>query len=181
MAATEEARERRVTRREPITVTVELNNGKEAVFEAKPLPWRKRLDLGDMLAKMYTAGFTAELQPLRDPESGAFLGVTGGLFEAAMDYPALFEICYTEWEITDDGEIVVKNPPAKDVQRNFNSLDFDQIVEVLSANLVVNGLDRIIHLLDPDRKTPPLTGASASANEETTNAGEKTDSATDSG
>jgi hypothetical protein len=180
MAADEQARERRVTRREPITVIVDSDDG-EVVFEAKPLPWRKRLDLGEALSRMYTAGFTAELQPMYDPESHALIGVAGGLFEAAIDYNALFILCYTEWQANDAGDLIVKNDPPKKLASAFNSLDYDQIVEVLSANLAVNGLDRIAHLLDPQRKAPPLTGASESASEETTDAGAKTDSATDSG
>jgi hypothetical protein len=155
--------ERRVTRREPVTTVVVLDNGKEATFAAVPLPWRKRIEYGEALNRMYSASFNQMLQGIRN-DADELVGIEGTLFEASMDYPALFALGYPDRKVEE-----------------LDALDFDQMIEVLHAVLTVNGLGRLTHMLDPDRKKVLTTGESEPATAATIDAGEKTDSATDSG
>ena len=166
---------RRVTRREPITTTVVLGGGKEVEFIAHPLPWRKRNDFGEALNSMYSAALNEELKIDTNAE-GVAVGLVGGFFDAHMDYPGLFTLGYSTY----DDELNAIEPAAA-LTKTFDQLDFDPMIEVLGAVLEVNGLERIAHLLDPERKVLRLTGASESANEETTSAGEKMESPSDSG
>jgi hypothetical protein len=176
----EAARERMATRREPITVTVDIGASKPVEFVAKPLPWTKRNDVGDAVNLMYGAALTHELQATRD-EEGNLTALQGGLFEKGMDYRGLFVLGYSEYDVDDDGEVSVKAEPPKSLMGAFNRLEFDQMIEVLTAVLDVNGLDRIKHLLDPERKKALLIGESGPPISETTDAGEKQESVTASG
>src|SRR5687768_2431977 len=115
---------RRVTRREPMTMVVELTDGKEVLFEAHPLPWKQRNDLGDALVMMYSGQLTRLLAQSRDPEGNIVSG-EANLWEATIDYPALLLLAY----------------PKQD-QKHLDALDFDGLVAVLEMALEVNGLER---------------------------------------
>lgn len=167
-------RERKTTRREPISITAELANGDEHKFDAKPLPWRVRNDLGEAINAMYANALNLEIRALTD-DDGNVTGLQGSMFEKVMDYPGLFIFAFSEWEIDDAGEAKAKKPPSKADTAAFNQIDFDQMIEVLVAALDVNGLDRLVHLLDPERKKAPLTGASEPQTETPTDDGMKTE------
>ena len=132
--------ERRVTRHEPITTVVEID-GKDVTFVAKPLPWRKRNDLGEALLRMFGDALDKVVQAGMDKQ--------GMLIDAVFDYGTVWVLAYPDGKKAD-----------------FEALDFDEMVEVLTAGLLVNGLDRLAYVLDPDRKKDLMTGGDTSAPDE---------------
>lgn len=171
--------ERRATRHEPITVSVTTIKDKLATFVAKPLPWRKRNDFGDALIMQYTVGINGMARDLRD-EEGNITGLESHLFESVIDYESLFMFGYSDWDVDDNGELVATEPP-KEQMGAFRLLDFDGQLEVLEAALAVNSLERLSHLLDPDRKSGPAIGESEAPIAAETDDGSKTELPTDSG
>lgn len=147
---------RSVTRREPIVITVDTGGKEPLTFEAHPLPWRKRNDLGELLLQSYSNTLNQLVAGAQSGDGIASMSV--GLFEQGLDYLGLFAIAY---------------PNVK--ESALDALDFDQMVEVLSAALEVNGFDRLVHMLDPDRKKGPTTGENETPTEATTDAGPKTE------
>jgi len=170
------AEDRRATRREPITVTVETTKGKTVQFVAKPIPWRKRNDLGDALISMYAVGLNGMATEMRDAD-GNLVGLESHLFESGLDYETLFSLGYAEYDVNDAGEIVAQEIPSA-LMGSFRMLDFDAQVEVCEAALTANSLERLSHLLDPDRKKDLMIGESV---EPLIEDGSKTELLTDSG
>lgn len=132
--------DRRVTRREPITVKVDVE-GQETTFLAHPLPWKQRNDFGNLVLSEYSDAITRLLD--KEEEDGVVKRLTPKLFESVMDYPKLFAVGFAGVQESD-----------------FEKLDFDQMLVVLGAALEVNGLERYSHMLDPDRVKDPATGVS---------------------
>ena len=172
------AETRRATRRDPIEVTVELPDGTEVTFVARPMPWRIRTEFGDFIIHQFSGALNKALTILRDPDS-EMIGLEGDLVEKNTDYPAVFVYAYSTYKVDDDGEVQSTPPSPKDVSIFSNLLEFEQMIVVLDAAWEVNALDRLGHLLDPRKKDPTIGGSEDQP--ETTDDGEKMESPTDSG
>lgn len=150
--------QRRVSR--PSTINIEVITGDSAArsFEAKPLPWRARNDLGDEVVQQY---LNALNEGMRQIGEGTDAKLIGKLMEAMIDYDKLFTISYPQGSV-----------------EYFHELTFTQMMEVLNAALEVNLLGRQRYMIDPNltaptqEKTTPSNGASTD--------GQKTTSSDDS-
>lgn len=163
----------RATRREPVTT-----KAGGVSFKAVPLPWQKRNDLGDAVVAQYSLAFNNVLRSMRD-ENDQVIGIEGALFETGLDYPTLFLLAYSTYEYDEKTDDLKPSDPPVELRRAFKMLDFEDMLEVLVGALKANGLDRLEHMLDPDRKKGPATGESASPAE--TSDGQKTELPSDSG
>jgi len=158
----------RVTRHEPITTTVGGHT-----FEAVPLPWRKRNDVGEMLIRSYNDALGKLIAGVTDAE-GNVIAIEGALFESLLDYDGLYALMYSPRDDTGTLTGLDKKQTAA-----FEALDFDSMIDVLAAGLTVNGLERMEHMLDPDRKKVPAIGESGEVIDPTSD-GPKMESSTDS-
>lgn len=149
--------DRRITRQDPITVVVDIGDGKELSLTAVPLPWRKRNDLADLILNSSNQAFN-NLVAIASGDADVPTTMNTSFYDSQMDYAGILVFCY---------------PDVK--QDDLDQLSFDQIIEVIDAALHLNGLDRLGYLVDPDRKKDQVTGESASPTEEPTDAGPKTD------
>lgn len=123
-----------VSRREPIVVSVEG----VADFAAHPLPWRKRNDLGNLISEEYIRSLNDILGDAEPTAEGAPRQVGKiSLIESGMNYIAYLELAFPD-NSTDD----------------YEALDFEAIVAVLSAALEINGLDRLLFMVNPAVKGP---------------------------
>lgn len=166
--------DRRATRHEPITTTVLLRSGKELSFIATPAPWRERNDLGEAVLKMYTAAMNNLINTSINADST--VSIEGSLFESQMNYDELYALTYGP---RDENDKLL--PLTKEQKADFTRIDFDSMIDVLEAGLIVNGLDRMTHMLDPDRKKDQPTGESEPATPAPIDAGEKMELPTASG
>lgn len=120
-----------VSRREPIVVDVEG----VGEFSAHPLPWRKRNDFGNLISEQYIASLNVILGQSKPAEEGQVQRIS--LIESGLDYIAYLELAFPDMPKDD-----------------FEALDFDAVVTVLTAALEINGLDRMVFMIDPAKKGP---------------------------
>lgn len=129
MADTKAKDERVKTDGAPITTSVGRLR-----FEAKPLPWRKRNELGRVIAENYTKAILAGRMDVHENPDGT-QRIDFSFSESAIDYDAILALMYPENKVGEEGD--------------FEALDFrDLIDKVMDASLVVNGLERQRHMLD---------------------------------
>lgn len=126
---------RQVHRREPIIV--ELDNGRE--FEARPLPWLKRNELGN---EIVTQGVEKVNDFVRMYVEETDIGTSIPQLEMSFidrlkDYPKILGMAYPQ------------QPP-----EDFEDLSFEEIIELLVAALEVNKLDPLRPLIDPNAPSP---------------------------
>lgn len=126
-----------VSRREPIVVDVEG----VGEFSARPLPWRKRNDLGDLISAEYITALNkilGQAEPLAENEAKGPTQVKPiSLIESGLDYTKYLELAFPD---TDKSQ--------------YEALDFEAVIAVLSASLEVNGLERLGFMIDPAKKGP---------------------------
>lgn len=145
---------RRVVRREPIII--ETDNGE---FEAHPLPWQQRNDLGDLLIQTYVASVSAMVGAIRmDAETGQVAG--GHLDDKVFDWAGLLALGFPSVE-----------------SREFDKLDIFEMRELVKASLEINDLDHLSFMIDPNSRSQ----SSAEEAEEATSDGPKIMSTPDSG
>lgn len=129
---------RQVHRREPIVLSME--NGRE--FEAKPLPWLQRNDLGDEIVTQNAKVINDFVSVWIDSESGV---------------PQL-EAKFHE-KLTDPVAVIQRAYPSVD-KAELEGLTFDEILELIYAALEVNHLTHLRPLVDPNFQTPTMLGGS---------------------
>ncbi len=148
--------ERRVvSRHDPIIVEAD-----DVSVEIRPVPWRQRNQLGTCIAQSYTNALNESLATNRD-EAGNFT-FDARPFESFFDYEAVLTMALPGVSKTE-----------------IDKLDFDGILTVLDAVLEVNRLERMAHMLDPDRRSAP-NFQPPPAEEGTSDDGPKTESSSDS-
>lgn len=127
------ADERVKSRREPIEVVV----GKR-LFVAKPLPWRRRNELGEAIVRSYTAVLQQSINAAtsKDAEGNDQIDLHFG--EGQIDYEGIIKLAFPDQKAD-----------------AFDELTYGELVDdVLEAALVVNGLERQRHMLDLGKSVP---------------------------
>jgi len=128
------ADKRVITRQEPITVEVPAVKHE---FVAKPLFWRDRLDFGNAIVTEY--GKTLS-QPAPHIESDDAGGSRLAYDFIDRDYPALMRAAYPD-----------DKPLANGMT---DKLDVWEMVDLLKVAMEVNGLERLVYMVDPRLKDP---------------------------
>lgn len=141
------AERRQAHRREPIEVEV-----RERVFEAHPLPWLRRNNLGNEIMSQYADLLNSSLRAVQDGED-----------ENAAPRLEM----YLNDKISDPVEILRMGYPNEDVSA-YEDLDYDEIMELIYATLEVNQLESLRGLVDPNWHTPTNDGGIDSAGEDQT-------------
>lgn len=165
---------RLVHRREPIEVVFD----DETKFEVKPLPWQKRNDLGSQLVHDNVEQTNKQLRMFVDPELSV-PQIEAQLNEPLSDYPKFLILGLTEY----DRKGKATSAPKRE---EFDNFTFGELVELLSAILEVNELQKLKRLIDPNFQAPTeSSGETSSAGMETIQAldrliGAKTPSLPDS-
>lgn len=149
---------RQVHRREPILVV--MDDGRE--FEARPLPWLQRNDLGDEIVTQNARVINEFVKVWVDDTSGI---------------PQL-EAKFHE-KLTDVFAVIAIGYPTEDVTK-LSDLTHEELLELIYASLEVNLLEHLRPLVDPNFPTPTMLGGIATSEGTTTQAGQKTESSIDS-
>lgn len=145
-----EERKHVVSRREPITTTVTLADGREVQFAAREIPrWRARNDFANEVVLQYTAAMNEWLHSVMTEDNEVLL--QGQAFEAVIDYGRLFHLAYGNYEQYEPQNKTVIAPPPE-LAKAFEELDFDGMIAVLNAALEINGLERQQYMLDRSKK-----------------------------
>lgn len=118
------------SRRTPVVVDVVGTDGKDHKFEAVPLAWRDRNQLGALMVQEYTNATNKAITFDRD-EAGTVTGVHIQFAETLIDYPNILALAFPKYKAPD-----------------FDICDFQSLIEVLTAALKVNGLERQVYMLD---------------------------------
>lgn len=127
---------RQVARQQPLEV--EVWDGR--VYEAHPLPWLERNDLGNEILRRYNESFNEAIQAYTDPEGTARLNV---LLEDKIKEPLeILKLAYP-----------------KD---SFEGLHWPEIFELIYASLEVNNLNQLKPLIDPNSLTPEKNSGTSS-------------------
>lgn len=186
------AEDRIETRHEPLKIPVSTPKG-DLVISLWPLPWRKKNDLGALVTASSARAITAIRDIIEQAQANAEENPLGEAREygetdylSQMDFLGIFEFAFSQYDYDDekdDGSFVV-TPPSAEARKAFNLAGEQQMLDILGEALKLNGLERLVWLLDGNPKDDLTTGESAVPNEaveETTGAGEKMESPIDSG
>lgn len=149
---------RQVHRREPIIVV--MDDGKE--FEARPLPWLQRNDLGNEIVTQ-NARVINEFVKVWVDESSGLPQLEASFHEKLTDIFAVIALAY----------------PTEDVTK-LSELTHDELLELVYAALEVNSLTHLRPLVDPNSPTPTMLGGTDTSAGMMTQDGQKTESSTDS-
>lgn len=132
------AERRQAHRREPIEVEI-----RGEVIEARPLPWLRRNDLGNLVIREYTEMLNSTLKTYVNPDTGA-PELEMYLNDKVKDPVAILEVGYPDVKIKDEWE-------------------WPELYELIYASLDVNDLDHLRALIDPNYQTPTTTGGKNSS------------------
>ena len=146
---------RQTTRSTPVEVKAGPDGDS---FWAKPLPWRKRNDLGNQITTAYVNAINGSLRA-EETEKGE-VTFSGGYREALFDWDGCLRAAYPDIDMA-----------------QFEPLDIFEIRELLVASCVANGL-KLEYMIDPNSRNPEPETATPTG--EPTD-GQKTTSSEDSG
>jgi hypothetical protein len=159
---------RQVFRRAPIKVEV-----RDRTFEARPLPWLSRNDLGNEIMRQYADTLNSSLRSYvqevkqENGETTEVPGIGIALNDRLSDPMAVLKMAYTD-QFSDNEEF-------------FQLLDLDEGTEMIKASLEVNRLSDLIPLVDPNFLAPENSGGeSSSGTESPTDGTQKMPSSPDS-
>lgn len=126
---------RLVHRREPIII--EIDSGR--VFEARPLPWLKRNELGNEIVSQGVAKVNEFVRMyVEETDLGKAVPQLEMTFVDRLgDYPKIMGMAY----------------PHEDPS-SFDDLSFEELLELIGAALEVNKLDPLRPLIDPNSNSP---------------------------
>jgi hypothetical protein len=132
---------RQVHRREPIII--ELDGGRE--FEARPLPWLKRNELGNEVVSQGVSRVNEFVRMyVEETDVGKVIPQLEMTFvDRLSDYPKILRMAYPQYE-----------------DSLFDDLSFEEILELIGAALEVNKLEPLRPLIDPNSPSPIETGLS---------------------
>lgn len=130
---------RQVHRREPIIIV--LDDGRE--FEARPLPWLKRNELGNEIVTQGVAKVNEFVRMyVEETDAGKSIPQLEMTFiDRLADYPKVLGMAYPQYELT-----------------WFDELSFEEVLELLGAALEVNKLEPLRPLIDPNSPSLIETG-----------------------
>lgn len=134
------AERRRAARREPITV--ELDSGDE--FEAHPLPWMDRNELGNEILKQYNNLTNLAIQSYVNEQGTPQLSIM--LNDKLEDPEAVLKLAYPGVELP--------------------TLTWPEILELIYAACEVNGLEHLRQVIDPNWITPNENGGTNSSGDD---------------
>lgn len=144
------------SRREP--VEVEIGTGR--VITIRPLPWRKRNDLGQIVVTEYSNAVQRFLDVVEAKKSDALIA---DFFDGILDWDKIFQVGLPD--------------------ENIEELTWEEMIQVGTEMLKVNGLESQAWMIDPklrSRAENTLNGSQPTPNEEVEN-GEKITSLEPSG
>jgi hypothetical protein len=152
---------RQVHRREPIIV--ELDGGRE--FEARPLPWLKRNELGNEIVTQGVGRVNEFVRMyVEENDVGKVIPQLEMTFiDRLSNYPKILQMAYPQYEAT-----------------LFDDLSFEEILELIGASLEVNKLEPLRPLIDPNSPSPMETGLPEPSIGEVAEVGPRTLSTVDS-
>ena len=136
------AERRRPHRREPIIVEV-----RGVDWEAHPLPWMDRNDLGDEILKQYSESLNQAFKAMTDPGTNA-VQVELKLSDKLLDPHTVVLMAY---------------PQMVDREEDLKQYDWDELRELIYAALEVNHQESLKELVDPNFRTPTEDGGTDSA------------------
>jgi len=149
---------RQVHRREPITIV--MDDGKE--FEARPLPWLQRNDLGNEIVTQ-NARVINEFVKVWVDESSGLPQLEASFHEKLTDIFAVIALAYPSVEVN-----------------QLSKLTQDELLELVYVALEVNSLTHLRPLVDPNSPTPTMLGGTDTSAGMTIPDGQKMESSTDS-
>ena len=139
------AERRQAHRREPIEVEIQ-----DEVVTARPRPWLERNDIGNEIMRQYAELLNSSIQAYKNP---------------GTDTPQLS--LYLNDKIKDPVAVVVMGYPELEERVDWlNSLDYDELLELVYATLEVNRLETLRELVDPNYQTPMRNGGTSSSGTE---------------
>ncbi|HET7712989.1 MAG TPA: hypothetical protein VFK94_00055, partial [Patescibacteria group bacterium] len=105
-------------------------------FEAHPLPWMKRNDLGNEIMRQYSELLNSSMRAYTSEDTSPQLELY--LNDKVQDPIQLIKLGYPSWRDEDF----------------LNDLDYDELLELIFASLEVNRLESLRDLVDPNSNTP---------------------------